>query len=209
MALIRVTGRLTHADKAAAVPDELADSGGDLRVFPPDAASVGGVGIADIDNDIHRFQQLRIVLDILKADKLHIKGRTGQHLNDTGIAIVLLVIEGVMHHVTAPSPHFTPTVQHRHSFDTVRRSALDILIQFAELLTDALYIIHELWELQCQLQIAAIADAVDGLAQDSAAGCNPVLLGFPHRVAALMERVREEVRQKASFRVLHALDVRD
>lgn len=74
VALIRVTGRLTHADKAAAVPDELADSGGDLRVFPPDAAGVCGVGIADIDNDIQRIQQMRVVLDILKADKLYLKG---------------------------------------------------------------------------------------------------------------------------------------
>ena len=70
---------------------------------------------------------MRVVLDILKADKLHIKGRTGQHLNDTGIAIVLLVIEGVMHHVTAPSPHFTPTVQHGHSLDTVGCGVLDVL----------------------------------------------------------------------------------
>ena len=209
MALIRVTGRLTHADKAAAVPDELADSGGDLRVFPPDAAGVCGVGIADIDNDIQRIQQMRVVLDILKADKLHVKGRTGQHLNDTGIAIVLLVIEGVMHHVTAPSPHFTPTVQHGHSLDTVGCGALDVLVQFAELVADALHVVHELRELQGQFQIAAIADAVDGLAQDSAAGCNPVLLGFPHRVAALVEGVGEEVRQETALGVLHALNVRD
>ena len=69
VALIRVTGRLAHADKAAAVPDELADSGGDLRVFPPDAASMGSVGIAYIDDDIQRIQQMRVVLDILKADR--------------------------------------------------------------------------------------------------------------------------------------------
>ena len=114
-----------------------------------------------------------------------------------------------MHHVTAPCPHFTPAVQHSHPFDAVRRSALDILVQFAEFLADALYIIHELRELQCQLQVAAVANAVNGLAQDGAAGCDPVFFGFFHRVAALMERVREEVRQKASFRVLHSLNVGD
>ena len=170
---------------------------------------MGGVCIAYIDDDIHRFQQLRIVLDILKADKLHIKRCARQHFDHARIAVILLVVEGMMHHVTAPCPHFTPAVQHSHPFDAVRRSALDILIQFAELLADALHIVHKLRELQCQLQIATIANAVNGRSQDGAAGCDPVLLGFPHRVAALMERVREEVRQKASFRVLHALDVID
>ena len=34
---------------------------------------VCGVGIAYIDNDIQRIQQMRVVLDVLKADKLHIK----------------------------------------------------------------------------------------------------------------------------------------
>ena len=209
VALIRVTGRLTHADKTAAVPDELADSRGDLRVFPPDAAGVGGVGIAHVDNDIQRIQQMRVVLDVLKADELHIKGRAGQHLNDTGIAIVLLVIECVMHHMTAPGPHFAPAVQHGHPLDTIGCGALDVLIQFAELVADALHIVHELRELQGQFQVAAVADAVDGLAQDGAAGSDPVLFGFPHRVAALVEGVREEVRQKTSFGVLHALNVGD
>ena len=35
------------------------------------------------------------IRDSLKADKLHIKWCSGQHLNDTGIAIVLLVVEDV------------------------------------------------------------------------------------------------------------------
>ena len=37
---------------------------------------------------------------------------------------------------------------------------------------------HELRELQRQLQVAAVADAVNGLAQDGAAGGDPVLLGL-------------------------------
>ena len=48
VALIGMAGGLTHADEAAAVPDELPDCGGDLRVLPPDAAGVGGVGIATL-----------------------------------------------------------------------------------------------------------------------------------------------------------------
>ena len=64
VALIRVTGRLTHADKAAAVPDELADSGGDLRVFPPDAAGVCGVGIADIDIELTEDTKARIAKNV-------------------------------------------------------------------------------------------------------------------------------------------------
>ena len=85
VALIRVTGRLTRTDEAAAVPNKLADSRGNLRVFPPDAAGVCSVGIAYIDDDIQRIQQMRVVLDVLKTDELHIKRRTGQHFDDTGI----------------------------------------------------------------------------------------------------------------------------
>ena len=50
--LIGVAGGLTHADEAAAIPDEPADGRGDLRVFPPDAAGVCGIGIAYIDENI-------------------------------------------------------------------------------------------------------------------------------------------------------------
>ena len=204
-----MTRGLTHADEAAAVPHELPDGGGDLRVLPPDAAGVGGVGIAHIDDDIEAVQQGGVLLDVLKADELHVKGRAGQHFDDPGIAVVLLVVEGVVHHVAAPGPHLAPAVQHGHPLNAVGRGALDVLIQLTELAADALHIVHELRELQGQLQVAAVTDAVNGLAQDGAAGCDPVFLGFFHRVAALMERVREEVRQKASFRVLHALNVGD
>ena len=69
-----MAGGLTHANEAAAVPDELPDRGGDLRVLPPDAAGVGGVGIAHIDDDIQLIQQGGVLLDVLKADELHVKG---------------------------------------------------------------------------------------------------------------------------------------
>ena len=74
VALIGMAGGLTHADEAAAVPDELPDGGGDLRVLPPDAASVGSVGIAHVNDDIEAVQQGGVLLDVLKADELHVKG---------------------------------------------------------------------------------------------------------------------------------------
>ena len=47
-ALVLVAARLADADEAAAVPDKAPDGGRDVRVLPPDAASVGGVGVATL-----------------------------------------------------------------------------------------------------------------------------------------------------------------
>ena len=74
VALIGMTGGLTHADEAAAVPDELPDCGGDLRVLPPDAAGVGGISIAHIDDDIQLIQQGGVLLDVLKLMNFTSKG---------------------------------------------------------------------------------------------------------------------------------------
>ena len=110
-------------------------------------------------------------------------------------------------HVAAPRALLPPAVQHSHSLDAVGRGALDVLVQFAELVADALYIVHELRELQRQFQVAAVADAVNGLAQDGAACGDPVFLGLAHRVAALVEGIGEEVGQEATLGVLDAGNV--
>ena len=109
--------------------------------------------------------------------------------------------------MAAPRALLPPAVQHSHGLDAVGRRALDVLIQLTELVADALDIVEELRELAGQLQVAAVADAVNGLAQDGAAGGDPVLLGLAHRVAALVEGIWEEVGQESSLGVLDAGDV--
>ena len=56
--------------------------------------------------------------------------------------------------MAAPSTLLTPTVQHSHGLDAVGRRALDILIQLAELVADALDVVEEFRELAGQLQVA-------------------------------------------------------
>ena len=111
--------------------------------------------------------------------------------------------------MAAPGAHFAPAVQHRHGFYAVWRRALDVVVQLAELIAHALHIIDEFRKRTGQLQVSAVADAVDGLAQDGAPRCHPVFLGLPHRVAALVEGVREEVRQKAALGIFHARNIAD
>src|SRR5699024_370216 len=102
-----------------------------------------------------------------------------------------------------------PGVEHRHTLDAVGSGALDVVVQLPELAADALHIVDEVGELEGQLQVAAVADAVDGLAQDGPPGGYPVLLGLPHRLAPFVEGVGEEVGQKPPFGVLDPGDVRD
>ena len=94
-----------------------------------------------------------------------------------------------MYHMAAPCAHPSPAVQNGHGLEAVGRRALYVLIQLAELMTD-----DEVRELARQLQIAAVADAVDGLSEDGAPRRDPVFLRLAHRVAARMERIREEIR---------------
>ena len=137
---------------------------------PPDlAAGVGGVAVTDVDKDVNAVQHLRVSLDVVKADKLHVKRCAGQGFNHTRIAVVLLLVQRMVNHVAAPRALLPPAVQHSHGLDAVGCGALDVGIQLAELVADALDIVEELRELAGQLQVASVADAVNGLAQDGAA----------------------------------------
>ena len=98
----------------------------------------------------------------------------GQRFDHARIAVILLLVQRM---VTMWQPHARccpQLFQHSHGLDAVGRRALDVLIQFAELVADALDIVEELRELAGQFQIAAVADAVNGLAQDGAACGDPV-----------------------------------
>ena len=146
---------------------------------------------------------------VVKADEPHVERRARKRLNYARIAVVLLLIQRVVHHMAAPGAHFAPAVQNGHCLDTIGRGALDVVVQLAELVAHALHIVDEFRERAGQLQITAVADAVDGLAQDGAARRHPVFLRLAHRVAALMEGVREEIGQKASLGIFHARNVAD
>ena len=100
-----------------------------------------------------------------------------------------------------------PGVEHGHGLEAEGRGAADVHIELAELLADALDVVDELRELAGELEVAAVAYAVYGLAQYGAAGRDPVLLRLADGVAAGMEGVREEIRQEAAFGVLDAGDV--
>ena len=111
--------------------------------------------------------------------------------------------------MAAPGAHFAPAVEHGHGLHAVRRGALDVLIELAELVAHALHIVKEFREIARELEVAAVADAVNRAAQDRAAGSHPVDLRLPDRVAMLVERIREEIRQQPALGVLHALDIGD
>ena len=96
---------------------------GNIGVLPDLAAGVGGVAVADIDKYINAIQHIRVSLDVVKTDKLHIKRCAGQRFDDARIAVVLLLVQRVVDHVAAPRALLTPTVQHSHGLDAVGRRA--------------------------------------------------------------------------------------
>ena len=152
------------------------------------------VAVADVEQHVHTVQCVGVLLQIIEAEEPHVERRAGKRLNDTRIGIVLFLIERVMYHMAAPCAHLSPAVQNGHGLEAVGRRALYVLIQLSELMTDAFDVVDEVRELARQLQIAAVADAVDGLSEDGAPRRDPVFLRLAHRVAARMERIREEIR---------------
>ena len=207
--LVLVAGWLAHADKAAAIPDKALHRGGDFRVLPDGPAGVGGVPAADVQQHVHAVQGMGIGLQVVKAQEAHAEGRAGQGFDDPGVGVVLLLVQGVVNHVAAPGTGPAPAVQHRNGLGAVGLGPVDMAVQLPELLAHGFHIINELREFTGQLQVPAVADAVNGLAQDGPPGGNPVLPGLSHRVPSLVESVREEVGQEAPLGVLHPGDVGD
>ena len=116
---------------------------------------MGSVGVAHVDEHVDVIQDMGVVLDVLKADEADVKGGAAQRLDDAGVAVVLLLVEGVVHHMAAPGPHLAPAVQDCHPLDAIGRGALDVVVQLAELIADALYIVDEIGELEGQFEVAA------------------------------------------------------
>ena len=119
-----MAARLTDTDQAATAMDEALDRRGNIGVLPDLAAGVGGVAVAYVDEDIDAVQHLRVGLDIVKADKLHIKRCAGQRFDHARIAVILLLIQRMVDHVAAPGALPAPTVQNCHRLDAVGCRAL-------------------------------------------------------------------------------------
>ena len=189
--------------------DKTLHRSGDGRVLPDSPTGVGGVAVAHVDQYVDPVQHRGVGLHLVETDELHVVGGAGQGLDHSGIGVVLLLVQGVVDHVAAPGPGPAPAVQHGHPLHTVGGGALDVVIQLPELAADALHVVDELGELAGQLQVAAVADAVDGFSQNGPAGGDPVLLGLPDGVAPFMEGIGEEVGQEPPLGVLHPGDVSD
>ncbi len=100
--LILVAARFADTDQAAAAMDKALDGSGNIGVLPDLAAGVGGVAVTDVDEHVDGIQHMGIRLDVVKADKLHIKRRTGQRFDNARIAVILLLVQRMVDHV---APH--------------------------------------------------------------------------------------------------------
>ena len=107
--LILVTAGFADTDQTAAAMDKALDGGGNIRVLPDLAAGVGGVAVADVDEDVDAVQHLRVGFDIVKADKPHIKRCAGQRFDHARIAVILLLVQRMVDHVAAPTRVAAPS----------------------------------------------------------------------------------------------------
>ena len=70
--------------------------------------------------------------------------------------------------MAAPGAHFAPAVQNGHCLHSRAWCPFDVVVQLEKIVAHALHIVDEVRELAGQFQVSAVADAVDGLAQDGA-----------------------------------------
>ena len=109
--------------------------------------------------------------------------------------------------MVAPSAHFAPAIEHGNLFNAIRRCALNVIIKRAEFIANALDIINKFGEFKCQFKIAAVADALNGASEDCTPCRYPVYLCLVNRVAALVENIREEIRQESALGVFNIFDI--
>ena len=209
MSLILVRSRFSDSDKPAAVVDESLHSSDDLLVCPVIPACISGIRVAHVQDHVDVVQDIRILPDIVKTDELHVERRAAQRLNDPCVGVVLFVVDRVVHHMVPPCAHLAPAVEDCDFFDAVRSRAFDIVIQCPELIAYTLNIVDEFRELHRKLQVTAVSDPVDGLPEDRPSRCHPVDFRFFHRIPALMECIREEIRKEAPLCISDSFDIAD
>ena len=146
---------------------------------------------------------------VVEADEPHVHAHAGQGFQNAVVGVGLLVGQGVCHGERHPGAHLAPGIQNRHVELTFGGHPTGAVVDVAEFVGDMGHRVHELRELGGQGEVATVAHTADRRTQDRAAGLTPVVEAFDARVVALVERVGEEVRQEASFRVFDARNVRD
>ena len=204
----RQRARLADAHQRAAVTHPCAQGLHELRIRPHVAAGERRVHRAAVDD--HVDVRVHAVLeDVIEADEPDVDAHAGQGLQDPVIRVRLLVGQRVRHGERHPRTHPAPRVQNRHVQLTLGRHVVRAVMDVAELVRDVRDGVHELRELRGQGQVAAVAHAGDRGPEDRAAGFAPVVEPLDARVVALIERVREEVRQETALRVFDAGNVRD
>src|SRR5699024_8373350 len=154
------------ADKSAAVIDKSFYRSDNTFIRPVFPSGIGCICVSHIEKYIEFLKDFRILPNIVKTDKFHIKGRPAKCFDNPCIGIILFIVNGVMDHMIPPGPHLSPAVKDSHLFDAVWGSAFDVLIQGPELVADLFYIINKLRELHSQFQISSISDPVNRLSQD-------------------------------------------
>ena len=76
MPLKLMTRRLTDTDKTSAVIYKLTDSCGNGRILPDAATGMSSIPISHINNHIQVFENFRFCQNIVKRNKMYIKGCT-------------------------------------------------------------------------------------------------------------------------------------
>ena len=71
---------------------------------------MGGIAVPDVEQDVDVVQDLGVCLHLIEGEKLHVEGSAGQGLDDPGVGVVLLLVQGVMDHVTAPGAGLSAAV---------------------------------------------------------------------------------------------------
>ena len=105
-----MTGRLTDSDKSAAIVYKFIDCRNNRLICPVISAGIGRIAVSHVQDDIDIFEHLRILADIIKGDKAHVKRCATQRFHDSGIGIILFVVNCMMNHVIAPCTHLAPAV---------------------------------------------------------------------------------------------------
>ena len=196
--LIRRSAGFSHTDKAAAIIDELPNHGAKLFILPDFTTGPGGTCIPCVQDDINVFWN-SIFQKIGKGEEFHLHCHTGQGFQNTEIAVNLLIIQGVRHHVSLPGTNFSPGIQDGYLTFIVGFLPFYFLMNCSKFLRHLFHGIQKGGELVGQAQISAVADAVNGTSENGPSCANPVFYGFLFGMHTGGEAVREEVGKETPF----------
>src|SRR5699024_4876618 len=105
MSLILVSRRFSDSDESSSVVDKSLYGGDDRLVRPVLSSCIGCISVSHIQYHVDVIQDRRILPDVVKTDKHHLKRSPAQSFDHTCIGVVLLVIDRMMHHMVPPGTH--------------------------------------------------------------------------------------------------------